>query len=70
MGYVTDRQTVMTTKTSLIQTTQKHDNIDNDCNGETDDNPTDETLYYKDSDEDTFGDANKTINACNQPMDM
>ena len=25
------------------------------------------TLYYKDSDEDTFGDANKTINACNQP---
>ena len=27
----------------------------------------DGTLYYKDSDEDTFGDANKTINACNQP---
>ena len=68
LGYVTnstdcdDNQDL-----SYPNNTETCDNIDNDCNGETDDDPADGTLYYKDSDEDTFGDANKTINACNQP---
>ena len=68
LGYVTDHTDCDDNQNlSYPNNTETCDNIDNDCNGEIDDNPSDGNLYYKDSDEDTFGDANKTINACNQP---
>jgi hypothetical protein len=46
------------------------DGIDNDCNGETDEATSgDATTWFKDSDDDGYGDATKTIDACEAPED-
>ncbi len=47
------------------------DNIDNDCDGSTDDedtNVTGGTIWYVDSDGDGFGTTANTLTACNQPI--
>lgn len=41
------------------------DGLDNDCNGNTDEGVT--TTYYRDADEDTFGDLNVTMEECTIP---
>ncbi len=43
------------------------DGKDNDCNGETDEDPVDGTIWYADTDQDTYGDPNNTLVACTQP---
>lgn len=44
------------------------DGIDQDCNGITDDNAVDTTLFYADQDGDHFGDLAQSQAACNQPI--
>ena len=41
------------------------DNVDNDCNGNVDDGVL--SLFYADSDIDTYGDPNVSVEACSQP---
>ncbi|MEC7983585.1 MAG: putative metal-binding motif-containing protein, partial [Myxococcota bacterium] len=44
------------------------DGIDNDCDGDIDeDGSYDGTVWYADGDEDTYGDPDNTLVACNQP---
>ncbi len=43
------------------------DGVDNDCNGTVDDNATDATTYYQDSDGDTHGNAAATLASCSIP---
>ena len=43
------------------------DGIDNDCDGDIDDNPTDATTFYIDADGDGYGDDWLTQDACAQP---
>jgi hypothetical protein len=45
------------------------DDIDNDCNGEVDDEPTDGMAYYTDGDDDGYGDPASEVLACEQPSD-
>ncbi len=42
-------------------------NKDDDCNGEKDDDPTDGTTYYEDSDGDNYGNPSSTTEACSKP---
>ncbi len=49
--------------------TEVCDGVDNDCNSEVDDAPTDGTTYYLDSDGDGYGDAADGLDACAQPSD-
>jgi len=41
--------------------------IDDDCNQTVDDDATDALTFYRDTDGDSFGDANATVVACTQP---
>lgn len=41
--------------------------LDDNCNGQTDENATNATTYYADSDGDLWGDASNTVAACAQP---
>jgi len=43
------------------------DDLDNDCNGEVDDEPSDGTTYYEDADDDGYGNDSRPIVACEQP---
>ncbi|MEM6926124.1 MAG: putative metal-binding motif-containing protein [Myxococcota bacterium] len=43
------------------------DGVDQDCNGTVDDNPSDGTTYYRDDDQDDFGDDDVTRVACARP---
>jgi hypothetical protein len=43
------------------------DGIDNDCNGEIDDDPTDPQTWFADGDGDGFGDIDASTQACTQP---
>ena len=43
------------------------DDIDNNCNGSIDEDPTDATTWYADVDYDFYGDANSTSAACDRP---
>lgn len=43
------------------------DGLDNDCDGLVDNNPVDGETYYRDNDQDGWGDEYTTINACSQP---
>jgi predicted outer membrane repeat protein len=43
------------------------DSIDNDCDGTTDEDPTDGTTYYADADGDGFGDSSSFTSACDVP---
>jgi len=43
------------------------DGIDNDCDVDIDEDATDFATYYADSDEDSYGDAASTLDACAQP---
>jgi len=43
------------------------DGKDNDCDGTTDQDANDSVVYYADADEDTYGDADATVEACTQP---
>jgi hypothetical protein len=47
--------------------TEVCDNKDNDCNDLVDDEPVDGTIYYPDDDEDSYGNALITVNACEAP---
>ena len=48
--------------------TEVCDSADNDCDGTTDENDaTDALTWYADGDTDTYGDATKTLIACDQP---
>jgi len=41
--------------------------LDDNCNGTIDENPSDATIYYPDADQDGFGDAVKGISSCSMP---
>ena len=43
------------------------DGLDTNCNGDPDDNPSDGSIYYPDSDVDGFGDPSSPMSACEQP---
>ncbi len=43
------------------------DGVDNDCDAETDESAIDERTFYRDSDNDGYGDASDTIDACSLP---
>ncbi len=43
------------------------DGVDQDCDGETDEDAADGTLWYADADADGYGDTNVTVSACTQP---
>ena len=43
------------------------DAIDNDCDGTIDQDANDATIWYQDLDQDTYGDAENTSEACEQP---
>ena len=42
-------------------------NLDDDCDSELDEDPTDATLWFADSDNDTFGEQNNGLEACTAP---
>jgi MYXO-CTERM domain-containing protein len=43
------------------------DGLDNDCDSSIDNSATDATIWHPDADQDTFGDANTSVAACDQP---
>ena len=43
------------------------DGLDNDCNGEIDDDATEDAIWYADADEDGFGDDGDTVESCEAP---
>ncbi len=43
------------------------DGVDNNCDTQVDENPTDQTYYYLDTDGDGFGDSNQVTQACDVP---
>ncbi|MFK7998726.1 MAG: lectin-like protein [Polyangiales bacterium] len=43
------------------------DGNDNDCDGETDEDPSFYSTFYADGDEDTFGDPESSVDACSAP---
>jgi hypothetical protein len=45
------------------------DNVDNNCDGIIDNEPTDGTTYFADTDGDYYGDPNNTLDACSRPSD-
>ena len=45
------------------------DDLDNDCDDTTDEDPTDATTWYADIDADTYGDADAAVVACDMPAD-
>ncbi len=47
--------------------TEVCDGADNDCNGTVDDEPADGLMFYTDADNDTFGDPDAPVLACEQP---
>ncbi len=47
--------------------TEVCDGADNDCNGTVDDDPADGSTFYTDSDNDSYGDGDNPIVACEQP---
>ncbi len=47
--------------------TERCDGVDNDCDGDTDEDPTDPEVWYVDADADGFGDASTSVAACTQP---
>ncbi len=49
--------------------TEVCDSVDNDCDGNTDEDPSDGTTYYADTDGDYYGDPGSTIEACERPAD-
>jgi len=44
------------------------DNLDNDCNGATDDHVPNPTTWFEDADQDGYGNAQKTKHVCLQPV--
>lgn len=46
---------------------ERCDGVDSDCDGAIDEDATDGDIYFADSDDDGFGDAENTITACSQP---
>ncbi len=42
-------------------------NVDDNCDGQVDNNPIDGSTFYQDSDGDSFGAANQSVQACIQP---
>ena len=44
------------------------DNLDNDCDGQIDNGIAASLTYYRDADNDGYGNANETIDACEQPL--
>ena len=47
--------------------TEVCDGADNDCDGDTDEDATDEETWYADSDGDGYGDSSTTTTACDEP---
>ena len=45
------------------------DGLDNDCDGEVDNNPTDLSTWYRDFDGDRFGDEFSAVQSCSAPLD-
>jgi hypothetical protein len=65
-GYVTDDSDCDDTEDAAFPGgTEVCDEVDNDCDGETDENVT--TTYYQDTDGDGFGVADVTTSACDLP---
>ncbi len=46
------------------------DGLDNDCDGETDEDPVDGFTYYRDADGDGFGTPDEFVTACEPPADF
>jgi hypothetical protein len=44
------------------------DGADNDCDGEVDNDPTDAPVWYRDADQDRFGDPLTTVTTCQRPV--
>ncbi len=67
-GYVLDNTDCLDTSAiSYPGATEICDSLDNDCDGTVDDNPSDGTTYYADSDSDGFGDPSSTTSECSMP---
>ena len=65
-GYVTDSSDCDDTEDAAYPGAEEVcDEVDNDCDGDTDENVT--TTYYQDTDGDGFGIAETTTEACDQP---
>ena len=50
---------------SIVPEDEICDELDNDCDGETDENV--ENIYFRDADDDGFGDLNEHVDACSAP---
>jgi hypothetical protein len=70
-GYVTDNTDCNDSDSAMNPgAVEVCDGIDNDCNGLMDDSDpgvTGQSIWYADTDSDTYGEANNSLQACNQP---
>ncbi|MEC7985423.1 MAG: MopE-related protein, partial [Myxococcota bacterium] len=70
IGYVTDNTDCDDTRSISNPTANEIcDNLDNDCDSLTDEEPTDGATYYLDADGDGYGDDNNSLAACSDPSD-
>lgn len=67
-GYVSNNTDCVDTNRNINPAaTETCDGVDQDCDGTVDDNATDATTYYADTDNDTYGNANSSRAACSRP---
>ncbi len=68
-GFVSDNTDCLDSNAAVnpLSSERCSNGLDDDCSGSQDDNPTDPTTWYADSDGDSYGDVGATTSACTVP---